>query len=644
MVPHVGPTRLLEFLSSNSHPEDSLATAALTISFILASVFDTSFRTVSITVLVLTLPSTRVIASLIFSAVRFVLLSVHSLVQDLCLVISSTSLFQAIAHYLVKATPILLLLILIILATWSTLSGFYPCEVAESTAPSTPRGPPRRSPMSFRRVRGIPVLKLPPDQTPTPCRERERRYLEIIDARDAKISRRAKRIEKLTLRLDQAREVVAARDATIAEKERTISENAAALAERERTIAEGTEAIAAKDTIVARLTEDVEHLRSDNVDAVSMLAKKSAHISDLCLQLATTSAVEERRKAAVDALHARVTALEADLSAAQTEAVALRAASSEKTVVPMEDTISAREASVVVQRDELIASLHAEILKLQREHDSLHCRIVEKEALLATQTATIDDLREEQDAAIRSAEAQTQLVEHLTPMVTTYEQEAANPSLAEHHLPPASSDGLETRTVTLDVDIRSLTQQLAAAQQEALEATRLQKAYEEVADAGAVRVIELVQQLEEQKELSEVDRELFLVRIRKLTVLLDKARSGIPVPDKAFAQLRLPANTRSARTEDIFTAVTPRLPAYTRSPSPSRSLQNERKLRRRSAVENLRQPLTDVTASATANPVPLGRQPVPRSRLPRPSSISIPVTVSQSPPAVSERRPDISAS
>ena len=166
---------------------------------------------------------------------------------------------------------------------------------------------------------------------------------------------------------------------------------------------------------------------------------------------------------------------------------------------------------------------------------------------------------------------------------------------------------------------------------------RLQKAYEEVADAGAVRVIELVQQLEEQKELSEVDRELFLVRIRKLTVLLDKARSGVPVPDKAFSQLRLPANTSNARAEDSFTAVTPRLPASTEpaspSPSPSSS-QRERKLRRRSAIENLRRPVTDITASATANSAPSGKQAVPRSRLPRPLSISIPVMVSQSPPSI----------
>ncbi|PIL25966.1 hypothetical protein GSI_11720 [Ganoderma sinense ZZ0214-1] len=139
------------------------------------------------------------------------------------------------------------------------------------------------------------AMALPPDQTPTPCREREWLYLGIIDTRDAKICRRAKRIERLTLRLDQAREALAARDAAIAGKEQTISENAAALAEMDRTIAEGAEALAAKDAITASLTEDVEHLQLDNADALSMLSKK-AHISDLCLQLDTTGAAEMRRE------------------------------------------------------------------------------------------------------------------------------------------------------------------------------------------------------------------------------------------------------------------------------------------------------------------------------------------------------------
>ncbi|KAM5537383.1 hypothetical protein V8D89_008902, partial [Ganoderma adspersum] len=639
MVPHVGPTRLLDLLSSKTDLRSILATTALTVPFILASAFDVSFRIVSATVLILTIPGTRFVASAIFCTASFVLILVHSLVHDLYLVISSSSPFQAVTRHVANATPVLLLLILILLVTWSTLSGFYPCDVTDTAAPSTPHGPSRRSPMSFPRARGVPVLKLPPDQTPTPCRERERRYLEIIDRRDAKIARTAQRIEKLNLRLDQAREGVAARDATIAAREQTISENAAALAEREHAIVEdAARAIAAKDEIIVGLTGVVEHLRSDNADALSMLAQKSAHISDLCLKLDAAGAAEERREAAINALHARIAVLEADLSTARAEAVATKAASPEETPVQTPgETIFARHAAVVIERDELVASLQADVLKLQRELDSSHCCIVEKEALLAAQAATIDDIQDERDAALYSAQAQTQLVEQLNAKVAVYKQETANRSLAEHHLPPADSDGLETCDMTTDGDVQSLTQQLAAAKQETLDAMRLQKAYEEVADAGAVRVIELVQRLEEQKELSEVDRELFIVRIRKLTALLDKARSGVPVPDKAFAQLRLPASTSSARAEDSFTAVTPRLPASTEpvspSPSPSSS-QSERKLRRRSAIENLRQPLADITTSATANPAPLGQQPVPRSRLPRPSSISIPVTISQSPPAI----------
>lgn len=294
MVPHLGPTRLLELLSSKSDLGSILSTAALTVLLILASAFDVSFRIVSATVLILTLPATRFIVSAIFCTASFVILSAHSLVHDLCLVISSSLLFQAVTRHLAEGTPVLLLLVLIILATWSTLSGFYPCDVTDSAAPSTPRGPSDRSPTSFRRVRGVPVLRLPPDQTPTPFRERERRFLETIERRDAKIARRARRIERLTLRLDQAREVVAARDETIAAREQTISENAAALADRERAIVEDAGAIAAKDEIIARLTEVAEHLRSDNADALLMLSKKAAHISDLCLKLDAAGAEEWR--------------------------------------------------------------------------------------------------------------------------------------------------------------------------------------------------------------------------------------------------------------------------------------------------------------------------------------------------------------
>lgn len=150
--------------------------------------------------------------------------------------------------------------------------------------------------------------------------------------------------------------------------------------------------------------------------------------------------------------------------------------------------------------------------------------------------------------------------------------------------------------------VLSLTRQLAAAKQEAIDATRLQRAYEEVADAGAVRVIELVEKLEEQKELSKVDRELFLARIRKLTALLEKARSGIPIPDKTFALLRLPATTSSARrAQDSFTAVTPRLPPSSDLASPSASPPSARKLRRRSAIKNLRQPLVDIVTPTMAH-------------------------------------------
>ncbi len=96
--------------------------------------------------------------------------------------------------------------------------------------------------------------------------------------------------------------------------------------------------------------------------------------------------------------------LEADLSTARTEAVTSRAAPSEKT-----ENALTRQAAVVTRKDGLIAFLQADILKLQRELDSSHCRIVEKEALLAVQASTIDDLQSERDAAMRSAQAHTQV-------------------------------------------------------------------------------------------------------------------------------------------------------------------------------------------------------------------------------------------
>ena len=123
------------------------------------------------------------------------------------------------------------------------------------------------------------MLMLPSDRTPTPCRERERRCLEIIEARDAKLARKTKRIEKLSLRIDQAREVITARDATIAGREQTILENAGVIVE--------------KDAIIARLAEGVEHLRSDNAIALSTLGQQAAHVSELVLKI---DVAEEQRE------------------------------------------------------------------------------------------------------------------------------------------------------------------------------------------------------------------------------------------------------------------------------------------------------------------------------------------------------------
>ncbi|KAI1789676.1 hypothetical protein LXA43DRAFT_553579 [Ganoderma leucocontextum] len=609
MVPHSAPTRVLELLSDNNDIESILTAATLTILFILASAFDMSFRIVSTMVLIPILPSTRLLISLAFCATRFVLLSAHCTVHDLWLAVTSSSLSQAV----VDVIPVLLLLLLTILAIWNALSSFYPYNIPDTTAPSSPNPPSGRFPMSFRPARGLPVLKLPSDHTPTPCSERERRYLEIIAARDATIARRAKRVEKLMLSLDKAKEAIAAR-------EQTILENAGVTVQ--------------KDATIVRLSEDVEHLRSDNANVRSTLTQKATHISELDLKLEAARSAAQWREAAVGALQARMAMLEADLSTVRAEAVTLRAAASEKIALLREAALArakeecfAQQAAIVVQKDELIASLQADILKLQRDLDSSHCRIVEKEAFLAVQASTLDDLQFERDAAARSAQAQAQL----NAKVEAYEQEAADRSLVERHLPPV--DDLETCDAATNADVLSLTQQLAAARQEALDATRLQKAYEEVADAGAVRVIELVEKLDEQKELSEVDRELFLARIRKLTALVDTARSGFLVPEKAFAQLRLPTSTSGARAEDSFTAVTPRLPASSKPASPPPPLtKSGRKLRRRSAIENLRQPLADVTSSATANSAAPTRQPAPRSRLPRSWSMS--TANPQSPPAL----------
>lgn len=102
--------------------------------------------------------------------------------------------------------------------------------------------------------------------------------------------------------------------------------------------------------------------------------------------------------------------LEADLSTVRAEAAATKVSSEEETTVEaLGETVFARHAAVLIQKDKLIASLQADILKLQRELDFSHCRIVEKEALLAAQAAAIDDMQEERDAALYSAQAHTQV-------------------------------------------------------------------------------------------------------------------------------------------------------------------------------------------------------------------------------------------
>ena len=94
--------------------------------------------------------------------------------------------------------------------------------------------------------------------------------------------------------------------------------------------------------------------------------------------------------------------------------------------------------------------------------------------------------------------------------------------------------------------------------------------------------------MEELKELSEVDHELLIARIKKLHVQLDKARSGVPDVPRPLTQLRLPTLVKGA---DSFTAVTPRLPS---SESLFGKPLSRRSLRRIPAVADLRQPSLDI--------------------------------------------------
>ena len=94
--------------------------------------------------------------------------------------------------------------------------------------------------------------------------------------------------------------------------------------------------------------------------------------------------------------------------------------------------------------------------------------------------------------------------------------------------------------------------------------------------------------MEELKELSEVDHELLIARIKKLHIQLDKARSGVPDVPRPLTQLRLPNLVKGA---DSFTAVTPRLPSSDFSLEKPLS---RRILRRIPAVADLRQPSPDI--------------------------------------------------
>ena len=94
--------------------------------------------------------------------------------------------------------------------------------------------------------------------------------------------------------------------------------------------------------------------------------------------------------------------------------------------------------------------------------------------------------------------------------------------------------------------------------------------------------------MEELKELSEVDHELLIARIKKLHIQLDRARSGVPDVPRPLVQLRLPTFVKGA---DSFTAVTPRLPSSEISFEKPLS---RRSLRRIPAVADLRQPTSDI--------------------------------------------------
>lgn len=421
MVLHIAPTRLLELKVGISDPESVLTACALTILFILASAFDTSFRIVSAVVLILTSSTTRLIVFTALRAAHSILLLAHSTVHNLWLALASSTLRGTIARHLENATPVLVL-ILTVLANWITLSSFFPCDASDMTGPPSPGPPKGRSPTSFSLTRGLPVLKLPSAETSTPRGKHERRYLETISSLEAKIARRAKHIEKLALKVDKARQAIGVRDASIADRDGTITKNA--------------EAIVEKDASIARLADDGQHLRSDNTSVLSMLTQKAAHTSELDPELEAARGAEEQcgvgllahhcygtlkltlrpQQAVVDALLARIEVLEADLRTAHAEVAASGNAALGKATSPPEGAIAlqegkscARWGAAVVLEDGLIACLQTDILKLQRELDSAHCHVVEKDALLAIQASTLDDLLSERNATACSTQAQTRV-------------------------------------------------------------------------------------------------------------------------------------------------------------------------------------------------------------------------------------------
>ncbi|EJF57491.1 hypothetical protein DICSQDRAFT_183205 [Dichomitus squalens LYAD-421 SS1] len=436
----------------------------------------------------------------------------------------------------------------------------------------------------------------------------EVQYLSTIAARNASIARRNTRIERLVARLDEAQAAIAEREAAIVDKDLAI--------------AEATAIIREKDAAASRLVKDAELFRSNVGDTESTiqslnhcLSEDTVHITQLIERLHHAQSVGDQRKATIHALEAEVQTSRAEADARIAAADKAHRAKEDAlqrdrqeflvyrmAIIAQKDTLVAglqtdvlqlqrdldASLSAIAERDDLIASLRTDVSRLQGDRARVQADVdwglrstVEKDALAASRA--VDDLRSEREAFTHSASVQAQLKAKLE----ASEKRESDEWFADTHLPPASE------TSHAADQLESLTQELADAKQEIRKITRLQQAYEEAADAGAVRVLGLLKEMEELKELAEVDHELLIARIKKLTIQLDKARSGVPDTPKPFVQLRLP-NLVNHNNADSFTAVTPRLPS---SEFLVEKPYSHRSLRRIPAAANLRRPFADITAS-----------------------------------------------